>query len=273
MPISSGSTASCSSPENNSVKTVFINDTIRYVRKGYGLIVASLLTFSFFFILPALIKNYIWSCLINLAEKQVTYFFLIFATHEIIFLICNLMMWWIYTSKIPFFERYRINTNKKWPWEENNSEWRRIRAKSFKSLAFSHFAIVPSLLFLDIQNGVKMKISLEEFPSSIEIIFQIFFFMFWEDFTFYWSHRTLHHKRIYPYIHKIHHEYNNPISISSEYAHPLEFLIGNLVPSMIGPKILNTRVHLFTYLLWSTLRILETVDGHCGYEFSWSPYR
>ena len=21
------------------------------------------------------------------------------------------------------------------------------------------------------------------------------------------------------------------------------------------------------------MRVMETVDGHCGYEFSWSPYR
>ena len=25
--------------------------------------------------------------------------------------------------------------------------------------------------------------------------------------------------------------------------------------------------------MWIVLRILETTDGHCGYEFSWSPYR
>jgi len=25
--------------------------------------------------------------------------------------------------------------------------------------------------------------------------------------------------------------------------------------------------------MWNIIRITETLDGHCGYEFSWSPFR
>lgn len=25
--------------------------------------------------------------------------------------------------------------------------------------------------------------------------------------------------------------------------------------------------------MWYAIRLTETVDGHCGYEFSWSPFR
>mmetsp|Transcript_15276 Transcript_15276/g.14836 ORF Transcript_15276/g.14836 Transcript_15276/m.14836 type:complete len:102 (-) Transcript_15276:78-383(-) len=32
-------------------------------------------------------------------------------------------------------------------------------------------------------------------------------------------------------------------------------------------------MHFWTYLMWNVVRLLETIDGHCGYEFSWSPFR
>ena len=32
-------------------------------------------------------------------------------------------------------------------------------------------------------------------------------------------------------------------------------------------------MHFVTFLLWGLVRLGETLDGHCGYEFSWSPYR
>jgi sterol desaturase/sphingolipid hydroxylase (fatty acid hydroxylase superfamily) len=97
--------------------------------------------------------------------------------------------------------------------------------------------------------------------------------MLMEDFSFYWLHRFLHLSFIYPFIHKIHHEYNNSISLGSEYAHPIEFIFSNILPTSIGYIILGEKVHFATYILFLGIRIFETIDGHCGYEFSWSPYR
>lgn len=94
-----------------------------------------------------------------------------------------------------------------------------------------------------------------------------------EDFAFYWSHRILHTPFFYKRIHKIHHEFNNPVSISAIYAHPLEYLIGNSVPTTLGFMILGKRCHFSTFMMWLVIRIFETIDGHSGYEFSWSPYR
>jgi len=97
--------------------------------------------------------------------------------------------------------------------------------------------------------------------------------MFCEDFVFYWSHRTLHHPTLYPYIHKMHHTYNTTVGIAAEYAHPVEFVLGNMLPTAVGPLILGPNIHVLTIFAWYTVRFGETLDGHCGYEFSWSPYR
>jgi len=273
MPSSTHSSTACSSPSNDTVEKVLKNDTVRYVRKGYGIILAGLITISFFFLLPSLIKNYLWEHILSIGDKNYIYGSTVYGVHEIMFITSNLMMWFIYTQKIPFFENYRINPNKKWPWEENSEQWKVILRRSLKSILIAHLIIIPLAILLDINVGVVVRTSLEEFPETWEIISHITFFMFVEDFCFYWVHRLLHQKSLYPYIHKIHHEYNNPIGISAEYAHPLEFFIANIVPTSMGVKMLGSGVHLATYLLWGTLRIFETIDGHCGYEFSWSPYR
>jgi sterol desaturase/sphingolipid hydroxylase (fatty acid hydroxylase superfamily) len=49
--------------------------------------------------------------------------------------------------------------------------------------------------------------------------------------------------------------------------------IGSLFSSNVGPMILGSKVHLVSYLLWIVFRVSQSIDGHCGYEFSWSPFR
>ena len=94
-----------------------------------------------------------------------------------------------------------------------------------------------------------------------------------EDFTFYWSHRLLHNKIFYNKIHKQHHEYVQTVSCSALYAHPIEFILGNLLPSAIGPIILGRNMHFLTYIVYAAMVLHETHDGHSGYTFSWSPHR
>ena len=80
-------------------------------------------------------------------------------------------------------------------------------------------------------------------------------------------------KRLYRNIHKTHHEYNHDGTAvsASEHAHPLEFILGNLLP-VITPLLL-LRAHLFTGVLFVALRVFVSAEEHCGYEFPWSPVR
>lgn len=99
------------------------------------------------------------------------------------------------------------------------------------------------------------------------------FCMMFEDLTFYVSHRLLHHPRLYPSIHKIHHENKVTYSLAAMHAHPLEYVFGNIVPSMTGPFLLAHRMHRASMFGWYLIRGLESLDGHCGYAFPWSPFR
>jgi sterol desaturase/sphingolipid hydroxylase (fatty acid hydroxylase superfamily) len=46
-----------------------------------------------------------------------------------------------------------------------------------------------------------------------------------------------------------------------------------MIPFTMGCVILGERMHIFTMMVWGIVRLGETLDGHSGYEFSWSPYR
>lgn len=65
----------------------------------------------------------------------------------------------------------------------------------------------------------------------------------------------------------------HPVSIASEYAHPLEFMFGNHYTSFLGLFLLGSRCHFWTLMQWGVIRVLETHDGHSGYEFPWSIFR
>jgi sterol desaturase/sphingolipid hydroxylase (fatty acid hydroxylase superfamily) len=94
-----------------------------------------------------------------------------------------------------------------------------------------------------------------------------------EDFFFYWSHWALHHPKLYKIIHKKHHEYTSPFTITAEYSSVTEYFFGNIIPSAIGLKILAGKSHIFTMWFWVAWRMYATSEAHSGFEFPWSPVR
>ena len=112
--------------------------------------------------------------------------------------------------------------------------------------------------------------TLEDWPTTFEMVSQFFFFLFVEDTAFFWSHYLFHSPKLY-WIHKQHHEYNITITLAATYAHPIEYLLGNGLPFGIGYRILCgfTKVHLVTIMVWTVYRLLETCEGHSGYAWTW----
>lgn len=102
------------------------------------------------------------------------------------------------------------------------------------------------------------------------MLLQFIFFMFVEDTVFFWSHYMLHRPQFY-WIHKKHHEYNITLTVASTYAHPLEYIFGNAIPAGLGYHLLSKvmPVHYVTIMAWMFFRLMETCDGHSGYDWSW----
>lgn len=253
-----------------SVEEILDYEKKRYVKKGFGLFFATFFTLTWFFIIPKLAKH-LWPKKIE--NEGSFFFFSTYILHESIFIFNNFVMWIIYKLEWSFFERYKIH-DKPWPWKEDPEKWNKLIKETITVLFVNQVIILPLLnIPYYIKNECPFRLEIDTLPSIFEVIWQTVFFMLVEDFSFYWSHRFLHWDKIYPHIHKLHHKHINTVSVASEFAHPVEFIFGNVLTSNLGPLLLGKKIHLYTYLMWMILRISETTDGHCGYEFSWSPYR
>ena len=224
----------------------------------------------YYIVLPNLVKQYIWPSKIE--NRQLFLYIYAFSVHEFIYILCNISLFFIYKSNYKFFENFKVH-DEPWPWVEDKPKFITQLKRAAKVILSNQFIIIPIFLYLNIFifDRLKFRLDLESFPSIFEISWQMAVFILCDDFTFYWSHRFLHWGPIYPYIHKIHHEFKITIGIASEHAHPVEFLFGNIIPTSIGSALLGSRVHAFTYGLWIMKKIYNTSEGHSGYQFPWSP--
>ncbi|XP_028071811.1 methylsterol monooxygenase 2-2-like isoform X1 [Camellia sinensis] len=149
---------------------------------------------------------------------------------------------------------------------KNNSP--EAQEKCITRLLLYHFCVNLPVMIVSypVFRFMGMRSSLP-LPSWKVISIQILFYFILEDFVFYWGHRILHTKWLYKHVHSVHHEYATPFGLTSEYAHPAEILFLGFA-TIIGPVI--TGPHLITLWLWMVVRVLETVEAHCGYHFPWS---
>uniref|UniRef100_A0A1I8GYD2 Fatty acid hydroxylase domain-containing protein n=1 Tax=Macrostomum lignano TaxID=282301 RepID=A0A1I8GYD2_9PLAT len=86
---------------------------------------------------------------------------------------------------------------------------------------------------------------------------------------FYYCHRWLHSPSLYKRVHKLHHEWQAPVAAVAMYAHPVEFLLSNLLPVLAGPLLLNCC--LATECVWLSISVATTVIHHSGYRLPLLP--
>ena len=253
------------------ISDIIHNELLRYISKGSGLIYLILINAFFFFILPHLI----YPIFVHFSCNDMFYMYVIGSTIlHWIFLFLSLLFWNVlYTLKIPYFEKFRI-TNEPWPWEQNPEDYKRLKKDTYLTVFINNFIIIPLSLCIPILTGsAKFSLKAEDYPSPFEIMWHITCCLIIEDFGFYWLHRLFHTSYLYKAIHKKHHNYKKTVGIAATYAHPIEFFFVDLAPNGIGRRIFGSKMHIITSYMLSVIRILETTDGHGGYEIPWSPFR
>lgn len=122
---------------------------------------------------------------------------------------------------------------------------------------------ILSVLLTKIDRNFLGISTAHDVPSFITNMRDLFVCFFCQESLFYYSHRALHHGRLY-FLHKQHHEFITPVCITAEYCGMIEHLFSNVIPVVIGFKLMGA--HVTTALLWVTVVIVTTLSDHSGYH-------
>jgi methylsterol monooxygenase len=187
-----------------------------------------------------------------------------FSFHLVVYLLLclpNIIL--LVTPLSKYFARYKIQKTKQLPtWSEL---WKVLKYALFNQI----FVEAPGYLFLKLYTDYNnIPYNYDTIPAWYKLVPKIIAAYMLEDAWHYCFHRVLHMRALYPYVHKKHHEYPVPFSLTAEYAHPVEtILLGT--GFFIGVFLMCD--HVAFLHLWVTMRLLETIDVHSGYSFPWNP--
>lgn len=167
---------------------------------------------------------------------------------------------------IPFLIFYVLFRKRLWHFKIQSSfpDWTHIKREVFFSItSMLIFAAVGSVLFFAKKYGyTKLYTNFNE-HSVAYFIFSTLLFIFAHDTYFYFTHRLMHHKKVYRYVHIVHHQSTNPTPWAAFAFHPIEALVQvGIVPLML----FTVPLHPFALLTWSLYQLVLNVGGHLGYE-------
>lgn len=88
------------------------------------------------------------------------------------------------------------------------------------------------------------------------------------DTWFYWTHRLMHHRRLFKLFHRVHHESTNPTPWAAYSFSPLEAATQACIFPLLVFTVPMHPLAFFAFMIW---QITFNVIGHTGYEYfpSW----
>ncbi|XP_044520412.1 fatty acid hydroxylase domain-containing protein 2 isoform X1 [Gracilinanus agilis] len=168
------------------------------------------------------------------------------------------------TGKPHFISRYRIQDGKNDPVDPT-----KLR-QALKTVIFNQY-VVSFLMLVSFYPFFKWRGDpcRPELPTFHWFLLELSVFTLIEEVLFYYTHRLIHHPIFYKRFHKKHHEWTAPIGVVSLYAHPVEHMVSNMMPAMLGPLVMGS--HLSSITMWFSLALVVTTISHCGYHLPFLP--
>lgn len=106
--------------------------------------------------------------------------------------------------------------------------------------------------------------NLRAVPSTMTLLRDIVVWMAVNEVLFFHIHRFFHvNKKMYKMVHKIHHQWTAPISFVAIYSHPLENVLANLMPLVMGMVLCGT--HVLAAAIMIFVALVHTTAVHSGY--------
>jgi sterol desaturase/sphingolipid hydroxylase (fatty acid hydroxylase superfamily) len=158
---------------------------------------------------------------------------------------------------------------KKDKWESKRIQDRRpkktsvIREIRSSLIAIVLFALYTTILCFFIDIGKTKVYTNFSDHSTIYFIFSILIFIIVQDAYFYWTHRFMHLKRIFPYVHRSHHLSNPPTPFATLNFGPWETIIEfGIYPIMI----FLVPLHPYAIGIFLIYNVTINTAGHIGFE-------
>lgn len=138
-----------------------------------------------------------------------------------------------------------------------------LREVGYSFLSLAVFSLVATGMFILRKHGyTKIYLNFSDHSMGY-FIFSVVAFILLHDTYFYFTHRFMHWKPIYAYVHKVHHLSTNPTPWAAFAFHPLEAVVEiGIVPVMM----FLIPLHPFAILSWVLFQTGMNVLGHLGFE-------
>lgn len=125
-----------------------------------------------------------------------------------------------------------------------------------------HFCLLNYYTSRGREATVRMK---GDLPSLAEFTRDFVLSFIAREAIHYYLHRLLHWRPLYKRLHKIHHNFTAPIAFASQYAHPVEHILLNVLPITLPLVVL--RSHVLVLIVMVGWDLLATSVAHSGYDF------
>ncbi len=162
-----------------------------------------------------------------------------------------------------------------WVYFKKDFQSRRIQQKRTASPSLLRSEVINSFIALFILTVIDVAIYIAQLNGYTKIytnvsdygwfylVVSVVVMILLHDAWFYFTHRFMHHPKIYKYVHKVHHQSTDPSPFAAFSFHPFEGVIDAGIFVIFA---FSFPVHMIALWAWQLVHVVLNIIGHLGYE-------